>query len=248
MATTDFHETQKRKHGIFAASSGLEGLLGLAVIVLTALGLANILPVTLACIAVIVLGAALLVKGGSIMARYTDLVAHYGSSSPEVTEFGGGTSVEFLGGITGIVLGILCLIPIATGILLPVSVIVFGAVLLISAGVLSRISHEMLVLPTTIDERLVRPTTTTDEPLVARRDASTMVEAPAIVRRETEEAMNAAAGMELFVGVGELALGILALIGFVPLTLVLVGLLAGGAAVFFSATSVGARMVGVFAH
>lgn len=236
MATTEYHEDTKRKHGLFAAGSGLEALLGLAVIVLTALALASVLPVTLASIAVIVLGVALLAKGGSIMARYADLVARYGTDAPEVVEFGGGTSVEFYGGITGIVLGILALIQISTSILLPVSVIMFGGVLLISGGVLSRISHEFLV-----SRRMATPPVVTQETTV-RRDAAD------ILGREAEEAMNSAAGMEFGVGAGQITLGILALIGFAPLTLVIVGLLGGGAAVFFSATSLGARMVGVFAH
>ncbi|MCX5769506.1 MAG: hypothetical protein NTZ09_04435 [Candidatus Hydrogenedentes bacterium] len=236
MATTEHQEQQKRKHGIFAASSAVESLVGLGAVVLAILGLANVLPVTLASIAVIVLGVGLFLKGGAIMARYADLVAHYGSGAPEITEFGGGTSVEFLGGIAGIALGILCLLRVEQAILLPVSVIMFGAVLLIGAGVLSRISHERLI--------------TTEEPIRAPREETPMVrrEEPAMVRREAEEAMNAAAGMETFVGVSAIALGILALIGYAPLTLVLVGLLVTGASVFFSATAVGARMAGVFAH
>lgn len=238
MATTEYHETQKRKHGIFAAGSVVEAITGLGAIVLAILGLAEILPVTMASIAVIALGVALFIKGGAIMARYADIVAHYGTGSPEITEFGGGTSVEFLGGLGGIALGILCLLSIVEGILLPVSVIMFGMVLLIGAGVLSRISHERLVTTTT--EPLVTPR---EEPVTTRREF-----APVTVRHEAEEAMNAAAGMEIFVGVSAIVLGILALVGYAPLTLVLVGLLVTGASVFFSATSVGARMAGVFAH
>jgi len=229
MATTEYHEQQKRKHGIFATGSVVEAITGLGAVVLAILGLAEVLPVTLASIAVIALGVALFIKGGASMARYADLVAHYGSGSPEITEFGGGTSVEFLGGLGGIALGVLCLLRIEEVILLPVSVIMFGMVLLIGAGVLSRISHERLI-------------TTTEEPVTVRR------EAPVTIRHEAEEAMNATAGMEIFVGVSTIVLGILALVGYAPLTLVLVGLLVTGASVFFSATSVGARMAGVFAH
>jgi len=229
MATTEYHEQQKRKYGIFAAGSAVEAITGLGAVVLAILGLAEVLPVMLASIAVIALGVALFIKGGASMARYADLVAHYGSGAPELTEFGGGTSVEFLGGLGGIALGLLCLLRIEEAILLPVSVIMFGMVLLIGAGVLSRISHERLI-------------TTTEEPVSVRR------EAPVTVRHEAEEAMNAAAGMEIFVGVSTIVLGILALVGYAPLTLVLVGLLVTGASVFFSATSVGARMAGVFAH
>jgi len=246
MATREYHEETKRKHGIFAAGSVVEAITGLGAVVLAILALANVLPVMLASIAAIALGVALFVKGGAIMARYADLVAHYGSGSPELTEFGGGTSVEFLGGLGGIVLGVLCLLSIEEGILLPVSVIMFGMVLLIGAGVLSRISHERLIAtteePVTVRRQETAGIGMREEPLTVRREAT------GIVRREAEEAMNAAAGMETFVGVSAIVLGILALVGYAPLTLVLVGLLVTGASVFFSATSVGARMAGVFAH
>lgn len=244
MATREYHETQKRKHGIFAAGSVVEAITGLGAVVLAILGLAEVLPVMLASIAVIALGVALFIKGGAIMARYADLVAHYGSGAPEITEFGGGTSVEFLGGLGGIALGILCLVRIEQGILLPVSVIMFGMVLLIGAGVLSRISHQRLITTTEepVTERREEPGVVREAPLGVRR------EAPVTIRQEAEEAMNAAAGMETFVGVSAIVLGILALVGYAPLTLVLVGLLVTGASVFFSATSVGARMAGVFAH
>lgn len=243
MATKEYHEREKRKHGIFAAGSAVEAIAGLGVVVLAILALAGVLPVTMASIAVIAMGVALFIKGGAIMARYADLVAHYGSGSPELTEFGGGTSVEFLGGLGGIALGILCLLDVVPGILLPVSVIMFGAVLLIGAGVLSRISHERLI-------------TTTEKPILGREETAGMreetvgvrPEALLTVRQEAEEAMNAAAGMETFAGLSTIVLGILALLGYAPLTLVLVGLLVAGSAVFFSATSVGARLAGVFAH
>jgi hypothetical protein len=60
------------------------------------------------------------------------------------------------------------------------------------------------------------------------------------------EAVSAAAGMQMFVGLGSITLGILALVGLAPLTLVLVAMLALGAAVLLSGAAIRSRMLPLF--
>jgi len=220
MATPEYHEREKKTAGVVAGGSIAEAIAGLGAVVLAILGLAGVLPVTFAAIATIAVGAALFLQGGSLMARYRNLMDRMGNRSLELAEIGGGTSVEFIGGLGGIALGILALLGVESSILLPVAVIMFGTVLLIGAGLVSGLSRARVA--------------TSGE--------------TATVQHTAEEAINAAAGMEVFIGVGAIVVGILALIGIAPLTLTLVGLLASGAAVFFSGTSVGTHMAGVFAH
>lgn len=89
----------------------------LAVIALTIAGLAGAGAAVLASIATIVLGAALLLEGGVFA----------GTLSIERGEW---TSTGFLGGATGIVLGILALLGVVPGTLVAAATIVFGAALL----------------------------------------------------------------------------------------------------------------------
>jgi hypothetical protein len=64
-------------------------------------------------------------------------------------------------------------------------------------------------------------------------------------RRVAREAVQAAAGVQLLLGLGSLTLGILAVVGILPLVLTLVGLLTTGAAVVFSGTAIASRMMTV---
>lgn len=97
-----------------------EGLLGraigaVALIVLAIAGLAGAWSTPIAAIATIVFGATFLVEGG------------YFSRTQGRGELAG---TEFLGGLTGVILGVLALLGIAPPTLLAAAVIVFGAALL----------------------------------------------------------------------------------------------------------------------
>lgn len=222
MATPEYQreEEKKKTAGILAGGSTAQAIAGLGAMALTILGLAEVLPVTFAAISTIAIGAGLFLQGGAVMARYRRVIESMGNREIDMSEIGSGVSVEFLGGLGGIALGILGLVRVEADILLPIAVIMFGAVLLIGAGLVSGL---------------------------ARARVAVSAEGTH-VQHAAEEAIQAAAGMEVFVGIGAIALGILALVGVAPLTLTLVGLLASGTAIFFSGTSVGARMAGVFAH
>lgn len=109
-----------------AGGSAVEAIGALATIALAIVGLAGILSSTVAAIATIILGAAILTQGGAFAA---------GNLSSGETQFReSGSSASFLGGVAGIVLGILALLGIAAPTLLAVAVIVFGATFFLGSG------------------------------------------------------------------------------------------------------------------
>lgn len=116
-----------------------EGFAGAAAIVLTIIGLSGVLPVTLAAIAAIVLGAGLFFEGVAIAAKWRSLAQANGGAAE--AEVGGGLSAEFYGGTAGVVLGILALIGIVSSVLLPVAAIVFGTAMLFGAGASARVAN-----------------------------------------------------------------------------------------------------------
>ena len=94
---------------------------GLATIVLAILGLVDILPLYMAGISAIVVGAALLFEGGS-------RAAWMAGARERLGEFAeGGVSTQAIGGIAGIVLGILALMGINPVALLSIAVLTVGA-------------------------------------------------------------------------------------------------------------------------
>ena len=198
-------EHSRRTIGILGAGS-LVGALGAAgAVVLSILGLVGVLPFTMVTVATIVLGAAMLLEGGAIAARYGRFVRRTALPGEvvQMPDVAGGMSAESLAGLAGVTLGILSLLNIYPGILEPVAVIVLGAGLLFASSAVSRVMRD---------------------------------NAPASI------------GGEVLFGIGAVVLGILALLGFDPLLLVLVGLLAVGFAAMLSGSAIGARMFGLLRH
>jgi len=126
-----------------------------------------------------------------------------GASERQTRELGGGVTAEFFGGLAGIVLGILGLFQPMPDTLLAVAVLVFGATLLLGGGA---VSH--LIWPVQIQ-----------------------------IQAQTQEApgtvLAVGAGGHMLVGLATVVLGILAIIGLFPMTLILVGLLSLGASALF---------------
>jgi hypothetical protein len=132
------------------------------------------------------------------------------------TEVGGGVSAEILGGAAGIALGILALMGIMPATLMPIAIIVFGGALLVGSAATSRLN----ALSTwRMSDR---------------------------ARDVTREAIEMASGTEVLIGIGAVVLGILALLGMAPRTLVLIALLALGATVLFSGSAISSRMLNIF--
>jgi hypothetical protein len=201
------------------AGSAFEALCAGAAVVLAILGLSDILPVYMAPIATICVGAALLGEGGVIIARLSRLLAREPSRVGEAELFGG-AGAEFTGGIATIALGVLALIGLVPMVLLPAALIVASGSLLFGSGATSRINQ---VFPATFGEE------------------TNWAEV-------TRDSVMAAAGGQLLVGVGGVVLGILALLNFVPMTLVFAGLLSLGGAELLSGGALGSRMMSLLYH
>jgi hypothetical protein len=124
-----------RSSRLAASGTVLEGVGGAGALVLSILALLGIIPSGLVSIAGIVIGGALLVGGGTLAARYSR------SQIPGQTVhrriMGSGMAMESLCGISGLVLSILALLGTMPMILLPISVVIYGAALTIASGAMS---------------------------------------------------------------------------------------------------------------
>jgi|SRR5579883_756134 len=183
---------------------------GVAVVVLAILGLANVAPQTLVSVAVIVVGAALLMQAAVQSAEFARMVAATETGEVAVADLTGGVTVEYLAGSAGIVLGILALLGIASMTLLAVALIVFGAVMLINCGVNSHVT--------------------------GYRVGGSAVEGA--LQAMARQATVAVAGARALIGVAAIVLGILALVNIRPEILVLVGLLIIGGALLLAGSAV----------
>jgi hypothetical protein len=210
---SDRHEIRVAA-GIISAGSSVEAVGGIAGVALAIIALAGILPTYLAPIAAIALGAALLAEGSAIASRLHALLAQT-TDSLESTEVGGGISAEFLGGGAAVILGLLALLGVEPVVLLAVALLVFAGTLVIGAGA----QHELNAL--------------------AIQNSHHSSAGRAVAR----ESMRTATGAQVLVGLAAGALGIIALVGIQPTTLILVGLLSVGAASVLSGTAVTGRLL-----
>ena len=92
-----------------------ELLLAAGAVVLSIVGMAGVLPMYLAAISIMALGAVLLFQGATVAWHFSDLLHQAGASKAGVAEVGGGITTDFLAGMAGIVLGVLGLIGIENG-------------------------------------------------------------------------------------------------------------------------------------
>jgi hypothetical protein len=189
------------------------GACGIGAIVLAILGLANLAPLTMLGIATLVVGAALLAEGAAIAAKHAAGLEHGWFNRQAFAMLGSGLTAEFAGWVAGIILGILALLGIAAGVLIPVATIVFGASILLG----SRGAAEFARFG-------VRPFTTMETEHVV------------------PESVFASAGGGTMLGIGAIVLGILALVGMAPDTLCLIAFNVLGCAVLLSGSAIAGRM------
>lgn len=157
---------------------------GSAAAVVAIVGLAGVLPQLLAEISVIVVGVALIAAQGTAATRYGA-----GLSAEERREMAslpvsGGITTEFVGGMVAAVLGLLSLLGVAGPTLLAIGVILLGAVEIASGRAIGRITQTM----------------------IEASDASPRVKSLA------RESAGGSVGAVMFIGMGGVALGILALV------------------------------------
>lgn len=189
-------ETHMEYFSGIAGGSVTEGAGAIATIILAIIGLAGVFADIVAPVAVIVIGAVFLMEGIWLSAAIRRQNHQVIRRTPGMAN---GVTAGFFAGLAGIVLGILALFRASPGttndVLMAVAVLVYGAALLVGAGVFSRL------------------TGTADATIATVNSGS------------------------LLVGMAAVVLGILAVIGLVPMTLVLVALLSlGGAALFNGST------------
>ena len=149
---------------------------------------------------------AVLVVGAAILAHGWFGTSRYPQYSAASTTAGNAMGADVLGGLAGIVLGILTLLLGDSGklTLLAVALLVYGTALLMSTAAVAQLRWRSQIAAQ------------------AGSPTGTSVVIPAVQ------------GGHLLVGLGALTLGILAVIGLVPVTLILVGLLSLGVAMALS--------------
>jgi hypothetical protein len=204
---------------IESGGSLIEAAGGIAVIVLTIIGLARGSEGFLTSIATIVLGVALLAEGGTIAAQFSRLLAAATGGTLGAMELGGGMTAEVLAGGAAIVLGILGLVGLNPMVLLPAAVIAVGGSLVLTAGAVERLNH-------------------------LRVQAAGLSE---MAQKVAQAAVSGAVGMQVLAGIGAIVLGILALVSAShAATLTLAGLLVLGAAVALSGSALAGRLLRMF--
>jgi hypothetical protein len=198
---------------------------GIAVVVLSIIGLARADNGFLMAIAAIVLGVAILAQGGTVAAEFSKLLSSIGAATPGPATTGtatmgaggvefGGMTMEFLAGGAAIVLGVLALIGIHTDILVAAAVITAGGALILSAGSLQRMSDVQM-------------------------QAAGL---PELTRKLSQAAFSSTSGAQALAGIAAVVLGILALSAVSAGALTLVGLLVLGAAVAVSGAALTGRI------
>ncbi len=181
---------------------------GVAAIVLTILGLANVATNGMLAVATIVIGVAFILQGMETVAEYS-AAATNGEESNAAPITGGVTSELLVGG-AGIILGILSLVAVSAMYLVPAALITFGAALLLTGFTGSQ------GLPSN------GRTGTTD----------------GAARELVRQAKFGASGAQVIVGISAIILGILAyILPNVGQVLALVGLLAVGASLLVTSAA-----------
>ncbi len=202
-----------------AAYGGLvDAVGGVATVVLAIVALAGVHGEVLTSIAVIVFGAALLIQGGAMLAEYGQVILPAQFSAEQ---FGGaGLSTLFLVGAAGVVLGILSLIGIQATTLSSVAVIAFGAALVISSN-----SVRQLYMLRSVSMRSIGPQAGAPQFLAGEMAAGS-------------------AGVQLLAGLTGIVLGILAVTGTYPVTLMLSALIVLGATVVLTGSTMSGIVLG----
>src|SRR5215469_16793636 len=134
MVSVSHEPTRGHRFDMVTVAPLTETVGAIAVIVLSIIGLAGTTPGAMVAIATIVIGAAILLQGANAVSEYADLAAADEGGLGNSGAVGGGITLEFLAGGTGVVLGILALLTPHTAVLSAAALVIFGCTLLLSAG------------------------------------------------------------------------------------------------------------------
>lgn len=210
------HEREWKTAQAFTLGSIAEGIGGIAAALAAIIALAGVRPPMLLAVAIIAAGVALVVEGGAIASRFRILLQETAEGS--ITEIGSGITTEFIGGTAGIILGVLMFLGIYPMIMASIAVIVYGSTLLISSSTTAQMNN--LLIEHTQTNRLA-----------------------GVLSRQ---AVIAAAGVQILIGIAAVILGILALTGLEPLILSLVAILAIGVSALLSGSALAGRFISLF--
>jgi hypothetical protein len=196
-----------------AAYGGLiDAIGGIAVAVLAIIGLTGFDAERMAGIATIVLGAALLIQGGTILSEYAQVYQAAGAAPASDRVGGDGLAAMFVVGAGGLVLGVLALLGLVPVAMTAIAVIAYG-----SASVLSSSSVRQLHMLQSHNLQMV--SSHTGHELLAGQMAS------------------GSAGIQLLTGLTATVLGILAVAGHDPVLLTLTALLVLGVTVLLTGSA-----------
>ncbi len=207
------HEERHAVETIIGGSIG-GGIIAIAGIVLSIIGLADVYPRWLLAAATIAVGVAFLIEGAAIASRLADLLHEHTEGRVQMAELGTGTTAETLAGIVGITLGVLGALNVAPVTLLPIAAIVYGAAALLGSA--TNVSLSRL--------------------LAMHREEN------ARAHQVMRQAVYATTGLQVLVGLGAIILGIIALASNYPFTLSLVAMLAVSGAFLLSDTAIASKM------
>lgn len=209
-----------------AAYGGLiDAIGGVATVVLAICGLVNLSPSILTAVATIVFGVALLIQGGAMVSEYAQVSFPIDMEGGSIDSFGGNSLVAvFLVGAAGIVLGVLALLGVQAGVLMPIAAIAFGTALLLSSNAVWRL-------------------------YVLRRGSRVQGLATSASQGGGEiiasEMASGSAGLQAVAGLAAIVLGIIALAGSTnDLTINLVALLILGATLILTGSTFSAMVIG----
>ncbi len=130
----EVHDSMDATRKTAAGSLFVEAVGGIAAIVLTIVGLGGWMRPEMAAISAILIGASLLFEGGAFAASYRRQLFDLKENRVAGSDFSGALTIEFLAGVSGIVLGILALLGIAATTLVSVAAVVFGSAFLLGTS------------------------------------------------------------------------------------------------------------------
>jgi hypothetical protein len=190
------------------------GVIAIAGGVLAIIGLTGMQPQWLLAAATIAVGVSFLIEGSTISSRLADLLHEHTEGRVQMAELGAGTTSETLAGVAGIALGILGMLNVVPAVLLPIAAIVYGGAALLGSGANVSIN----------------------------RMAAMHQEESAMAHRVMRQVVNTTTGLQVLVGLGAIALGIIGLAGLYPFVLALVAMLGISGAFLLSDTALASRM------
>ncbi|AWV90266.1 hypothetical protein DN745_13370 [Bradymonas sediminis] len=202
---------------VIAGGSMVGVVLGAGAATLGILGLIGFMPMLFTTIGMVAVGAGLIIAGGSMGAKYSDILSSSTSdTSSGAVQAGGGITAETIGGAAGVALGVLAMMGVESLTLIPVGLIVLGGAMAFGAAATMHLSRLVI-------------------------SASG---APRFKQRVANESIKGGAFMQMVAGLGAAVLGVLSLLGVgAGFTFGLVGVIALGGGLLLSGLAVGGKLI-----